>query len=445
MVINFKPTKKQFQTWEYLNDDTTTEILFGGAAGGAKSYMGCCFLIINSLQYPGTRWLMGRSKLNILKNTTLKTFNDIIKDWGISDKVTINNQSNTIYFDNGSEILMKDLFSYPADPDFDSLGSLEITGCFLDEVNQISYKAFEIVQTRIRYRLREYNLIPKLLMSCNPSKGWLYTEFYKPYLEGSLKPYRKYVPALPGDNPYIDPSYIDQLRKASRAVQERLLFGNWDYSDDIDSLFRYTDLINMRDTSNLITGQKYLTCDIARLGKDTTLLIVWDGLTMIEIIQLEQVTTDVSALKIMDLSRQYNIPMQNVIIDADGIGGGVIDQLRGVVSFVNNSRAIEISNQPNIYQNLKAQCYYLLAEYIEKQKIKMISISNELFEILCQELQCIKQKDMDKDGKLAIIPKEIMKKILGRSPDIADSVMMRMYYEVKSVPVRTPLRVSNRR
>jgi inhibitor of KinA sporulation pathway (predicted exonuclease) len=54
-----------------------------------------------------------------------------------------------------------------------------------------------------------------------------------------------------------------------------------------------------------------------------------------------------------------------------------------------------------------------------------------MFEMLCQELQVIKQKDIDKDGKLAIIPKDIMKKILGHSPDYADCMMMRMLCELK--------------
>ena len=436
-MITFKPTIKQFDALELLSDNITTEVLYGGAAGSGKSMIGCCWLIINCLNYPGTRWLMGRSRLSVLKGSTLKTFNDIVKDWNISDRIKINHQSNTIYFDNGSEIVLKDLFTYPSDPDFDGLGSTEYTGAFVDEISQISYKAFEMVNTRLRYKLKEYNLIPKLFATCNPSKSWLYTTFYKPWMDENLPDYRKFIPALPTDNPYIDPNYIIQLRKSSQAIQERLLYGNWNYNDDIDSLFKYADLVKMRDTSSVIGGQMYLTCDIARLGKDTTLLIVWDGLTMIEIVQLEGVTTDISANKIRGLSGQYNIPMQNIIIDADGIGGGVVDQLRGVVSFINNSRQIEVNGQPNIYQNLKSQCYYQLAEYVEMGKIKAITIKDEAFEILCQELQCIKQKDMDRDGKLSVIPKDVMKKILGRSPDFADAMMMRMYWELKNTPTRT--------
>lgn len=438
MTIDFQPTIKQFETWNYLNDKTTTEVLFGGAAGGAKTYMGCSWLIISCVAYPGTRWLMGRSKLNILKNTTLKTFKDILSAWKLNDMVNINYGSNTIIFTNGSEIIMKDLFSYPADPDFDSLGSLEITGAFIDEVSQVSHKAFEVVNTRIRYRLQEYDLVPKLLMSCNPSKGWLYTEFYKPYVDNILKDYRRYVPALPGDNPHIDSNYINQLRKSSQAIQQRLLYGNWDYSDDIDSLFKYNDLVKMLDPTNIITGgTKYITCDIARLGKDTTLLIVWDGFVIIEIVQLEQVTTDVSAKRIMELANQHMVPMGNIIIDSDGIGGGVVDQLKGVTAFINNGRPIETNGIQSTYQNLKSQCYYKLAEMVEGHRIRIISISVEMFETICQELQCIKQKDIDKDGKLAIIPKDVMKKVLGRSPDFADSIMMRMYYELRNTPART--------
>lgn len=430
--INFYPNKKQFEAIQYLNDDTTTEILYGGGASGGKTFLGCAWIIMSSLRYPGSRWLIGRSKLNTLKNTTLKTFNDVLKEWNLTSRFIINHQSNTINCDNGSEILLKDLFSYPSDPDFDSLGSLEITGCFIDEVNQISSTAFEIVQSRIRYRLSEFNIKGKCLSSCNPSRGWLYTSFYQPWIEGKLPHYRKYIPALATDNPKTEPSYIENLQRASQSVRERLLYGNWDYSDGIDSLFRYQDLVLMRSIGDFKPGTKYITADIARLGKDRTIIVIWDGFTIIEIIQMDQVTTDISAAKIFELSIKYSISIKNIVIDADGIGGGVIDQLKGVNPFVNNSRPIAKGKEPTNYSNLKSQCYYLLAEYIEKQMIKIMNMSNEVFEMLCQELQIIKQKDIDSDGKLAVISKENIKKILGRSPDYADAIMMRMYFQLKS-------------
>ncbi len=162
---------KQENAVYYLKDDSTTEVLYGGAAGGGKSALGCLWLIEMSQKYKGSRWLMGRSKLKTLKETTLNTFFDLANELGLSDQFTFNAQSNTIFWNNGSEIILKDLFLYPSDPHFDSLGSLEITGAFIDECNQLVYKGWQVVKSRIRYKLTEFDLIPKLLGSCNPAKN----------------------------------------------------------------------------------------------------------------------------------------------------------------------------------------------------------------------------------------------------------------------------------
>ena len=127
---------------------------------------------------------MGRSKLKALKETTLNTFFQISSDLGLKDQYNYNAQSGIIYWKNGSEIILKDLFLYPSDPNFDGLGSLEITGGFIDECNQITKKAWQVVKSRMRYKLNEYNLTPKLFGSCNPSKNWVYSDFYKPYVDG---------------------------------------------------------------------------------------------------------------------------------------------------------------------------------------------------------------------------------------------------------------------
>jgi phage terminase large subunit len=146
---------KQQHAQYYLNDNTTNEVLYGGAAGGGKSAFGCLWLISMCQKYPNTRLLMGRSKLKSLKETTLNTFFELSSRLYIGNQYNYNAQSNIITFDNGSEIVLKDLFLYPSDPNYDSLGSLEITGAFIDECNQVVYKAWQIVKSRIRYKLNE--------------------------------------------------------------------------------------------------------------------------------------------------------------------------------------------------------------------------------------------------------------------------------------------------
>ncbi len=159
---------KQENAIYYLKDKQTTEILFGGAAGGAKSTIGCLWLIESCQKHPGSRWVMGRAKLKTLKETTLNTFFELSKELSLSNQFTYNAQSSIIKWNNGSEILLKDLFLYPSDPEFDELGSLEITGAFVDEVSQITYKSWQILKSRIRYKLNEFDLIPKLFGTCNP-------------------------------------------------------------------------------------------------------------------------------------------------------------------------------------------------------------------------------------------------------------------------------------
>ena len=66
---------------------------------------------------------------------------------------------------------------------------------------------------------------------------------------------------------------------------------------------------------------------------------------------------------------------------------------------------------------------------MEKRLIK-IDASGDVKDRLSQELSNIKLKNEFTDQKIQLESKEEMKKRIGRSPDIADSLMMRMYYEV---------------
>jgi len=426
LSIDPKYTSTQSRAFKYLFDKETNDILFGGAAGGGKSFMGCSWLIILCIKYPGTRYLMGRSKLDNLKKTTLNTFFEVCNQWGIKSGThfNFNAGSNIITFFNGSEIYLKDLFHYPADPNYDSLGSLEITGAFIDEANQITEKAKNIVNSRIRYKLDKYDLIPKMLLTCNPSKNWTYTSYYRPAKEGKIEPHKKFVQSLVDDNPYISKHYKGQLEKLDEISKQRLLYGNWEYNAGEDNLCNYDSIVNLFNQKG-IEGEKYITCDVARFGTDKTVIMYWEGLTIKNIQSYGKSTITQVSEEIKRIQQTEGVNLRNIIVDEDGVGGGVVDLLR-CKGFVNNSRPINKEN----YQNLKTQCYYKLADMINKAQIGIetndITIKNHVIE----ELEQIRSKDMDKDNKLQILPKEVIKAIIGRSPDYSDTIMMRMYYEI---------------
>lgn len=130
------------------------------------------------------------------------------------------------------------------------------------------------------------------------------------------------------------------------------------------------------------------------------------------------------------IASEHNVPMSRVIADEDGVGGGVVDILK-CKGFVNGSSPIEILGKKPNFANLKSQCYYALADRINKSGLYIDCDDTEIRQTIIEELEQVKKKDVDKDGKNAVVPKEKVKEILGRSPDFADTLMMREYFELK--------------
>lgn len=235
-------TRKQTIALDFLEDSTTTELLFGGGAGGGKSVLGVYWIIKQCLRYPGTRWVIGRAVLKTLKETTLKTFFEVTREQGLAmgQHFAFNATSNVITFFNGSEIFLKDLYLYPSDPNFDELGSLEITGAFVDECNQITLKAWEILKSRIRYKLDENGLIQKILGSCNPAQNWVFDRFYVPWERNEEKEGFKFVQSLANDNRFVSKHYIKNLEGLSdESAKARLLHGDWNYLDRPNRIFNW--------------------------------------------------------------------------------------------------------------------------------------------------------------------------------------------------------------
>lgn len=408
--------------------------ILGGKLGG-KSALGVLWLIEQCQKYPKTRWLMGRAKLKALKETTLNTFFQQTSDLKLNNQYKYNSQTNVITWNNGSEILLKDLFLYPSDPNFDSLGSLEITGAFIDECNQCTEKAVQIVKSRMRYKLKEYGLIPKLLMTCNPAKNWTYSNFYNPSLTGTLEPYRKFIQALPIDNPHLPESYIDTLKSLDTASRKRLLEGDWNFDDNPYAMFEYSDILGMF-TSEWVkpNNEKYMTADIAYTGSDKFVIVIWNGLVATKIIAIDKIDDTMISKKINDLRIEYKVPIKNVIYDADGLQtftrfSSKFGVLSGAVGFKNNGKSIKVSGKTENFRNLKAQCYFYFADLVKEGKV-LIQDKTYNKQII-EEFEQINRKPLDDDGMISMERKIEVRERLKRSPDFADAIMMRAYPEVR--------------
>lgn len=438
-IIQFNPTIKQDLAWKHWNDKTHTEILFGGGAGGGKSLLECFCLISSADAYPKSRWFMGRKELKLLRQSTLQTFFDLCNNFGLQNgfDYKFDAKDNVIRWYNGSDIYLLDLRDEPSDPNFDRLGSTEYTGGVIDECNQISSKAKTVLSSRIRYKLDEFGVIPKMMMTCNPAKNWVYYDFYKPASEGKLEPYKSFIQALVTDNPHISKHYIENLKKMDKVNRERLLNGNWEYDDDPARLFDYNVILDLFTNQAKKSTERFIICDVARDGDDKTSVSVWEGLKCIRIITLDKssITQVVSLIK--QLEGHYQVRRSHVCVDEDGVGGGVVDGLPGCRGFLNNAKPVQpldasLDDTKKLnYPNLKTQCWFKFADLAGTGKIQIQIEDPEIKEMIVEELEQIKRDMKDLDGKLKLIPKKQIKEVLGRSPDIADSLMMRMYYEIK--------------
>lgn len=421
------PNYKQSLALERLYDFETKYLGFGGGAGGGKSWIGAEWELAMCLNYPGVRYFMAREELKSLKDTTVKTFFKVAKHHNVMDTFRYYEHYSAIRFLNGSEISLLELKYVPSDPLFERFGSTEYTGGLIEEAGKVHFNAFDTLKSRVGRQLNElYNIPKKVLITFNPKKNWLYHTFYKPWKDNTLESGYSFIQSLAIENDKIDKGYLESLDEIKDVtLKKRLKYGEWEYEDDPLSLIPYENIINIFTNEYVTGGKKYITADIARFGSDKTILRVWDGLRVIERIERKGLRITESAELVKQTANKYRIPMNQVMVDEDGIGGGVVDILR-CKGFVANSTPLFHGN----FDMLKSQCGYRLAELINDNLIYDSTTSPAQREAIIEEIEQLKRKADDSDKKQAIMPKDKIKDLIGRSPDDLDTFIMRAWWEV---------------
>lgn len=479
---------KQTEAWDAWENPLITEIGYGGAAGGGKTRLGWYLIIDICENWFGAKCVVGRKELKTLRLTTLEELWTIFDELGYQKDrdYSFNASDNVLTFlSTGSEVLMLDMAYSPQDPNYTRFGSLPVTFGWADESNESPDKAVGILKTRVGranllYKVvinqktgkptkskEKFELKGLWLETFNPNKGRVYRDFYKAWKKSTLPPWRVFIRALPRDNHHLPQSYFDNLERSDNTTRERLLKGNFDYSDDPQKIMSYaaiTDLpfnVLSPSTKILTTGDvvpdplkdttKYLLCDIARFGGDKIVFGTFKGRTLysLGVYTYQGIDESVRLAKQECLDEQ--VAPKNVLADEDGVGGGFVDLFKGTKGFHGNSAptmiwdALKAKFIPSNYQNMRSQCYFMLAEGVNERlwnvKITKFQTNIEDYTLeqalsdMFEELDAIKETDKSDGGKKAIVPKLEIKDALGRSPDFADILMMRMQFELKQEEV----------
>jgi len=437
-----RPQPKQYDCYLKLFDGVTRFVGFGGGAGGGKTWLGCEWLLTNCYRYPGSKWFMARKELTRLMSSTYLTWAKVLKyhhipptDW------KLNGQYHYIEFVNGSRIDLLDVNFAPSDPMFERFGSTEYTGGWGEEVGEWQFGAFDVLKSRVgRWKNEEFNLLtPKFLLTFNPTKNWLYRIFYKPWKEKRLPIEYSFTQSLFMDNAFTAEHYGKTLNEISDPITKaRLRDGIWEYEEADTVLIDYDNIVDMFTNVPEFSEQMYLTADIARFGSDKTVLGIWRGYDLQKVLSKTHQDTEKTATQIRTLLSTYRIPRSHTVIDEDGVGGGVVDNLRGCKGFVNNAAPIKTPSsldssqlKKENFKNLKTQCSYLLAEKVNAHLVAVTAkLSENDRDSIIEELGQIRRKVTNDVTTLQIISKEQIKESLGHSPDFADMMMMRTYFEL---------------
>ena len=458
--LTLKPTFKQHLCYQALNtpvldDDKTpltVEVFFGGGADGGKSWAICESRLLNSLRFPGYKSFIGRHELKRLMQSTFVTWLKVCRFHKIPrDEWHLDGNLHVIRFRNGSAIDLLDLSFKPSeDPLYERFGSLEYSDGAIEEAGEVHPLAHEVLKTRVsRWMNKELGINPSLLMTGNPKKNWTYHLFYKPWKDKKLPSEMFFIQALHKDNEYGEASYAKNLDRIKDAVtRARLRDGNWEYEDDPAALINYAAIADL--FTNTLSHEeddddptnRFLTVDVARYGRDKTVVKMWRGWEVTKILFREKQGIDETEEWLKGIASDEEIPYSHVAIDEDGVGGGVVDHMRGVRGFVANASPIEteedeeeLENKPKqkiAFANLKAQCAYYAAEKINKRRAAVRTKDAQIKQWLSDDLEQIKEQNVDSDEKKRqLIPKEETKIVLGRSPDFGDAFIMRAIFDLK--------------
>lgn len=434
MVLEFdtRGNEKQKEVARLWLDPTVTEILYGGAKGGGKSFLGCSLIAGDAFMYPETFYFIARKSLTDLVRYTIPSLHEVFTNWGLSSKhYKYNGQYHFFELRNGSRIYLIDAAYRPSDPMYERFGSMQMTRGMIEEAGEFNRDAKANLGATIgRWKNDLYNLSPKLLMTCNPSNNFLFGDYYKPFRAGTLPPWVRFVQAFPTDNKMLPATYVENLiRTLSPSQVARLVRGEWEFDDDPNLLVDYDAICDAFLNEHVLEdGNPYISTDLAGKGRDSWVVSTWLGDVCRFPIAKNFSEGKEMEEKLRALSIELAVPRSCIVSDADGLGFYLESYLKGIREFHGGKRA----EHPETYASIKAECAYKLAEKINKRTIRIVC-SPEHEERLKHELMLLRAKDTNAaEQKRDIISKDRMKELMGgKSPDFLDVLIMRQIFDIK--------------
>ena len=230
--MDIEITEKQEQ---FINSEAF-ETLFGGAAGGGKSYGQLVDALLYALKYPKSKQIIFRRTFPDLEKSLIR----VSLEFYPREAASYNSSKHIWTFKNGSII---DFGYIDSENDVYQYQSAEYDVIRFDELTHFT----EYMYTYMISRCRGANPYPKhIKSSTNPGgvgHSWVKARFidigepnkiHEITLENGKKSTVIFIPSLVQDNMFLldnDPDYVSRLELLPEKEKQALLYGDWDIFD----------------------------------------------------------------------------------------------------------------------------------------------------------------------------------------------------------------------
>ena len=225
------------------------------------------------------------------------------------------------------------------------------------------------------------------------------------------------------ENPFVSKEYIKSMEKiypVGSPLWKQQVMGEDIASDFLNAIVKDLDF---SDGSNFnpSMSSRYVGMDVAGLGRDSTVAYVVNRTGIVNRYEESMSDTGTQESMLNEAYTSYNCAA-GAIDNSGGYGQGLYDAVKHRASM--NIRPITFNEKPekDIYYNIRSEMYMELAQAIKDG----FYVDKERYPKLIEELRHTKAF-ISENGKLRIIPKEMIRKDINRSPDDADALALAVY------------------
>jgi phage terminase large subunit len=438
-------TDRQTEAWRAIQSSDVIDLLYGGAKGGGKSWFFCFCIFMLAIDIYNKFELgqdgriyhvgwMGRKQATDFTATTLQTWEDVVpKEYyeirGATDR-------------SPKHVLIKgcvaiDFGGLDHREDINKFNSAEYGFIAIDQAEETTRDDVAFLRGSRRLKIKNRPLDYKGIFTANPSQCWLKEDFIV-----NPRPGCRFIQALPSDNPNLPDTYLETLRESfghRPELLEAYLYGSWNSLEGSDQVIKDIWVRDSQTRELLFTSRRpRVVCDPARFGDDET--VIYYGMTtdVLEQVILGKSSTVETARQLIKISVSHG--RCPIVVEEDGIGGGVIDVLNDMGHSPIVFKAAGASNNPERYGNNRSEAWTEMSKKFAEERVsfKHDCMSRNDITKLIGQLTCVKYKF--RSGRTYIEAKEDIKARLGGSPDRADAYNLYLwsYDRVPSLEEDTP-------